>query len=414
MKNYYKVLGVSMTATQKEIRAAYLRLALKYHPDKNSGDKKAEEIFKSITEAYSILSNEYKKSDYDFKYEKYLKSLKSQQGNSGYTYTASSSNNHTTNTQQNQQHTRQNINVNGKETILNTNRKKTADKNSSHYGIIIFFISIPVFLFLLSLYLDNNSNYTSHSDGDLDYSFVIEDKTTQNRQDLYNSIKNKEVNIGNIDSFYLALNDETNRINLYKSLKRNNFNVGNYDSFYNSLGIDFFKDLENISQDEYLQIKKEYWITEGWEETPVETGQMHKCYNFTPKRGDIDNYLEVYAGSSTDVVIKVMNCNTNKCIRYVFINSNSTYKIKNIPEGKYYLKIAYGKNWYSKVENGVCQGKFLKNSLYEKGTDILDFHIVEMDYEYQVPSFRLELDVETTNFANRFDSDEISEEEFNK
>jgi len=64
-KDYYEVLGVSRNATQEEIKKAYRKLALKYHPDQNPGNKEAEEKFKEITEAYSVLSDEEKKSMYD-------------------------------------------------------------------------------------------------------------------------------------------------------------------------------------------------------------------------------------------------------------------------------------------------------------------------------------------------------------
>ncbi|MDW7758394.1 MAG: DnaJ domain-containing protein, partial [Desulfuromonadales bacterium] len=64
-KNYYDVLGVAKEASAEEIKKAYRKLALKYHPDKNPGDKKAEERFKEITEAYAVLSNPDKKKQYD-------------------------------------------------------------------------------------------------------------------------------------------------------------------------------------------------------------------------------------------------------------------------------------------------------------------------------------------------------------
>jgi len=64
-RDYYEVLGVSQEATDQEIKSAYRKLALKFHPDKNPGDKNAEERFKEAAEAYSVLSDPEKRSRYD-------------------------------------------------------------------------------------------------------------------------------------------------------------------------------------------------------------------------------------------------------------------------------------------------------------------------------------------------------------
>lgn len=64
-RDYYEVLGVSKTATADEIKKAYRKLAIKYHPDKNPGDKAAEEKFKEAAEAYDVLSNDEKRQKYD-------------------------------------------------------------------------------------------------------------------------------------------------------------------------------------------------------------------------------------------------------------------------------------------------------------------------------------------------------------
>jgi curved DNA-binding protein len=64
-KDYYKTLGVQKTATPDELKKAYKKLAFKFHPDKNPGDKKAEDHFKEVNEAYAVLSDEKKRRQYD-------------------------------------------------------------------------------------------------------------------------------------------------------------------------------------------------------------------------------------------------------------------------------------------------------------------------------------------------------------
>ena len=64
-RDYYEVLGVSKDASEDEIKKAYRKIAIKYHPDRNPGDKVAEEKFKEAAEAYDVLHDPQKKQQYD-------------------------------------------------------------------------------------------------------------------------------------------------------------------------------------------------------------------------------------------------------------------------------------------------------------------------------------------------------------
>lgn len=157
----------------------------------------------------------------------------------------------------------------------------------------------------------------------------------------------------------------------------------------------------------------------------LRSGNSPACTNVYPKYDfNIDNELLVKVGWNTDVVVKLYNIQ-DECIRIAYIKSGDNYSIKNIPEGKYYLKIAYGKDLRKFREEGRCKVKFLANPSYEKGEGILDFYNkrlpneVKGDYIYErwnIPSYELSLNVvyNTNIFEhNEFKSDNISEDEFN-
>lgn len=64
-RDYYEILGLSKGASKDEIKKAYRKIAIKYHPDKNKGNKESESIFKEATEAYEVLGDDNKRAQYD-------------------------------------------------------------------------------------------------------------------------------------------------------------------------------------------------------------------------------------------------------------------------------------------------------------------------------------------------------------
>lgn len=164
-----------------------------------------------------------------------------------------------------------------------------------------------------------------------------------------------------------------------------------------------------------------------WEKKKYQSGVTPDCENISPKYDyELDNYLQINVGSGTDVVVKLMKKGyyEDECIRIVYVRSGDKYEIKNIPEGLYYLKIAYGKDYRKKIVDNICYVKFIKKAQYEKGNEILDFNkikkpnkqIGDKTYEnWSIPSYKLSLDVIVIKGTkSTFKSNDISETEFNK
>ena len=148
----------------------------------------------------------------------------------------------------------------------------------------------------------------------------------------------------------------------------------------------------------------------------MNNGNITGCTSMSPLYDqNIDNKLVISCGNNADVAVKLIAYETNQTIRYVYINKNTTFTLTKIPEGKYYLKIAYGEKWGVVAGESNCKGRFTENSLCKKGTEILDYNIIHYsDGRYQVPSFSLSLNVifVKDDNSNKFDTDKIPENDF--
>lgn len=154
-------------------------------------------------------------------------------------------------------------------------------------------------------------------------------------------------------------------------------------------------------------------ISEGWYIPKTKpAGELPKEYGVKSKFGRQDNYFDIEIGKGCDVAIKIMDVATDKCIRYVFVPENSSANIQMIPQGKYYLKLAYGKDWME-FDNGdgTLSAKFTSNVTYDKSTDIFDFGKKNSS---NIVNYLLQINVVDSELQNSFGTVEISEAEFMK
>ena len=150
---------------------------------------------------------------------------------------------------------------------------------------------------------------------------------------------------------------------------------------------------------------------EGWTSVSHENGELGKEFGIENKYGLQDNYFDITIGKGFNVAIKIMDFETNKCIRYIYVSEASTATINDIPQGKYYLKLAYGNNWMELQTDSITIGKFTKNILYERSKDIYDFG---KKNSTSIVNYQLKINVTDNGTMNNFETVPISEKEFMK
>lgn len=167
----------------------------------------------------------------------------------------------------------------------------------------------------------------------------------------------------------------------------------------------------NQSETTTLSDSQNKFISDGWYFPKAKpTGELPKEYGIKNKFGQQDNYFDIEIGKGCDVAIKIMDVATDKCIRYVFIPENSSANIQMIPKGKYYLKLAYGKDWMEYDNgDGTINGKFTSNVTYDRSIDIFDFGKKNPS---NVVNYLLQINVMDSELQNSFGTVEISESEF--
>lgn len=156
---------------------------------------------------------------------------------------------------------------------------------------------------------------------------------------------------------------------------------------------------------------QEKLMRDGWTFETLSDSELGEEYGFKPIYGLQDNYFDITMGEGYNVAIKIMDATTDRCIRYAVVSEQSTTTISQIPQGRYYLKLAYGQDWMELSTDSMIIGKFTRNAFYERSRQIYDFgkknSLEQVNYD-------LRINVEDVSGMNNFETTPISEEEFLK
>jgi curved DNA-binding protein CbpA len=285
-KNYYILLGVSTTATLDELKIAYRSLAKKYHPDKNPNNKTAEDFFKEIQQAYTILSNPEKRRKYDLKIWYDGSQTKPKQSTQYTTYSGNAYQYAQKQAQQRKQYS----------SSANKSTKLKSEKTEKYQILLSFGIAFLLLYFIISYSADNKAELVTTSS-----------EETNNSTESVNKINQGQT-----------------------SLSENSApEIKNFASPYNN----FFGE---------------------------------EIYDDGNK-----NSLVIHNSNISEVVVcLVENKKTKKTIRNRYLDVSESFRMIDIPDGEYFLKIYYGTNWdTTKV--------FLNNKV--KGGFKNEIGFVEMD-----------------------------------
>lgn len=299
--------------------------------------------------------------------------------------------------------------------------KKVKKKN------IIFVIIIIGFILCVFYLIKHNDDYTKQLSSNKSESTETQSIPTTNPKNdndvnsnsKYNKVHNLYLQLQEINSKQPTSNqvDLVSEGDFISDISNDTYDVlynkwGDFgisrEQFYDAFGIN----VKNVSSRVDLKVSEPTYIYPS-----MTNGNIKGCSNIKPEYDkNLDNSLDVSCGSNADVAVKMIDYSTDKSIRYVYIRKNTTYTIWNIPEGRYYLKIAYGDNWAIKEGESVCEGRFTTHIVFEKGKDILDYNLRhDSKGGTQVPSYSLKLNVIFHNNdlqMNKFSTNNISENEF--
>lgn len=151
-------------------------------------------------------------------------------------------------------------------------------------------------------------------------------------------------------------------------------------------------------------------LDQGWTLKAAQGEDISTSYGITPTYGQQDNYFDIKVGDGYSVAVKIINSQTNQCIRYVFVPEGTTFTVNYIPQGLYYLKLACGKDWMEHADGQRTMGQFTRDVFYEKSNTSYDFGAKNSQ---DFVNYILEINVKDGQAKNQVHTTTITAEEFN-
>lgn len=166
---------------------------------------------------------------------------------------------------------------------------------------------------------------------------------------------------------------------------------------------------KNVVQENELNTVQQELLSNGWKFYTPENGDLPAAYGINPVRGLLDNYFDIEMGTGLNLAVKIVDAQTNKTIRYVFVREKTKANISQVPPGQYYLKIAFGHDWMINDQDLQFRGKFTRGASYEISEDIFDFG---KPNSINAKSYRLRINMEQNELYTNFNTTTISEAQF--
>lgn len=158
-----------------------------------------------------------------------------------------------------------------------------------------------------------------------------------------------------------------------------------------------------------LSAQQEILLQQGWSQDRPDGGDLDAHYGIEPIYGVQDNYFDICIGKGCCVAVKIVNAETKQPIRYVYIPEGETVTVSQIPQGLYFLKLAYGNDWMELDEDSIKCGRFTRDVSYEKSASTYDFG---KKNSQSFVNYTLEINVVNGDTDHEFKTVPITEEEF--